>query len=73
MKQTLDRRAFLTALGVGGLTLLLPPALSPAKEKPPVAGALLLAKIEIPPFHDALVLLFEHSEGGSGGLNLAQS
>lgn len=68
MRQMLNRRAFLAAMGVGSLTFLLPRRLARAEEKPPVPGALLLAKIETPPFRDAVVLLYEHGGLGSAGL-----
>lgn len=68
MQRRLDRRAFLSILGLGGLSVLLAPGLSRAEEKPPVAGALLLARISTPPFRDSVVLLFEHGKQGSAGL-----
>lgn len=68
MRHVLDRRSFLTVMGVGGLTFLLPRRLARAAEKRPVAGAILLAKIETPPFRDSVVLLYEHGGKGSGGL-----
>ncbi|MFQ5847821.1 MAG: YqgE/AlgH family protein [Candidatus Methylomirabilales bacterium] len=68
MPQRLNRRAFLSALGAGGLSILLPRGFARAGEKPPVAGALLLAKIRTPPFRDSVVLLFEHGPQGTEGL-----
>ncbi|MFQ5882494.1 MAG: YqgE/AlgH family protein [Candidatus Methylomirabilales bacterium] len=68
MRQMLDRRTFLTVMGVGSLTFLLSPRLTRAEEKPPIPGALLLAKIETPPFRDAVVLLYKRGRSGSAGL-----
>ncbi|MFQ5656652.1 MAG: YqgE/AlgH family protein [Candidatus Methylomirabilales bacterium] len=68
MRHVLNRRSFLTAMGVGSLTFLFPRRLAYAKEKRPVAGALLLARIETPPFRDSVVLLYEHGGMGSAGL-----
>lgn len=68
MEQRCDRRTFLSILGIGSLSVLIGPGLTWAAEKPPVPGALLRAEIETPPFHDSLVLLFEHGEQGAQGL-----
>ena len=68
MEQSLNRRTFLSMLGVGSLSVLLAPGLTRAAEKPPIPGALLLAKIRTPPFRDSVVLLFEHGQRGAQGL-----
>lgn len=68
MKQSVDRRTFLSVLGVGSLSVLLAPRLTGAAEKPPMAGALLIAKIRTPPFRDSVVLLFEYGKRGAQGL-----
>lgn len=68
MEQRLDRRTFLSILGIGSLSVLLGPALTLAEEKLPVPGALLRAKIETPPFRDSVVLLFEYGKQGAQGL-----
>ncbi len=68
MVQRVDRRTFLSLLGIGGLSVFLAPGVTWAAEKPPVAGALLRAKITTPPFRDSVVLLFEHGEQGAQGV-----
>jgi putative transcriptional regulator len=68
MEQALDRRTFLSLVGLGSLSLFFTPYAVWAAEKPPIAGALLLARIKTPPFRDSVVLLFEHGKQGSGGL-----
>lgn len=68
MEQSLNRRTFLSMLGVGSLSVLLAPGSTWAAEKPPIPGALLLAKIRTPPFRDSVVLLFEHGQRGAQGL-----
>ncbi len=68
MRQIVNRRTFLTMMGAGSLACLLPSRLARGEEKRPVAGALLLAKIETPPFRDAVVLLYEAGRLGSAGL-----
>jgi putative transcriptional regulator len=68
MQECLDRRSFLAILGLGGLSILLAPSRAPGEEKPPVPGALLIAKIKTPPFRDSVVLLFDHGQQGSAGL-----
>lgn len=68
MEQIVDRRTFLSLLGLGSFSLLLAPLTGWTAEKRPIAGALLLARIETPPFRDSVVLLFEHGSLGSSGL-----
>lgn len=68
MARLLDRRTFLSLLGLGSLSFLLTPDCAWAAEKLPVAGALLLARIETPPFRDSVVLVFEHGKRGTSGL-----
>jgi putative transcriptional regulator len=68
MEQSVDRRTFLSILGIGGLSVFLAPGFTRAAEKPPVAGALLRARIRTPPFRDSVVLLFEHGQRGTEGL-----
>lgn len=68
MEQVSDRRRFLSLLGLGGLSLLLGPLTAWAAEKRPIAGALLLGRIETPPFRDSVVLLFEQGSFGTSGL-----
>lgn len=68
MEQTVGRRAFLSMLGIGGLSAFLAPGLPHAAEKPPVPGALLRAKVRTPPFRESVVLLFEHGQQGGQGL-----
>jgi len=68
MEQDVNRRTFLSVLGIGGLSVFLAPVVVWAAEKRPVPGALLRAKIETPPFRDSVVLLFEHGKQGTQGL-----
>ena len=68
MEQALDRRTFLSIMALGSLSVLLAPHAAWAVEKTPMPGALLLARIETPPFRDSVVLLFEHGKMGSTGL-----
>ena len=68
MEQALDRRTFLSLVGLGSLSFFFTPYAAWAAEKPPIAGALLLARIKTPPFRDSVVLLFEHGKQGSTGL-----
>lgn len=68
MEQSVDRRTFLSILGAGSLSVLLASGWARAAEKPPMAGALLIAKIRTPPFHDSVVLLFEYGNRGAQGL-----
>jgi putative transcriptional regulator len=64
----LDRRTFLSIVGLGSLSVLLGPSRALGGEKPPVPGALLIARIRTPPFRESVVLLFEHTQQGSAGL-----
>lgn len=68
MEQRVDRRTFLSILGIGGLSVLVTPGVTRAAENPPVAGALLRAKIPTPPFRESVVLLFEHGQQGTQGV-----
>ena len=68
MRRHLDRRTFLSIVGLGSLSVLLAPSRAPGGEKPAVPGALLIAKIRTPPFRDSVVLLFDHGQQGSAGL-----
>ncbi len=68
MEQRCDRRTFLSMLGAGGFSVLLGPGATRAAEKPPMAGALLIARIKTPPFRDAVVLLYEVGKQGTQGL-----
>jgi putative transcriptional regulator len=68
MEQHVDRRRFLSILGIGSLSVLLGPGFTRAAEKAPIPGALLRAKIKTPPFRDSTILLFEHGKQGAQGV-----